>query len=90
MPEAPIPPLGAPAANDAQKRLRQYIDEGVRAHPPAESAGDSIGVTMFDQPGSEDATITVLLARDKAQQAPAQALDAQKTEDPTNMVIDIE
>jgi DNA helicase HerA-like ATPase len=34
----------------------------------------AIGVTMFDLPGSEDTTVTVLLPREKLQQAPAQAL----------------
>src|SRR5438132_1146304 len=34
----------------------------------------SIGLTMFDLPGSEDGSITVLLGKDRAQHAPAQAL----------------
>jgi len=34
----------------------------------------SIGATMFDQPGSQDNTVTVLLPREKAQLAPSQAL----------------
>ena len=34
----------------------------------------SIGTTMFDLPGSEDNTITVVLPQEKAQSAPSQAL----------------
>jgi DNA helicase HerA-like ATPase len=34
----------------------------------------SIGATMFDLPGSEDNSVTVLLPRDQAQKAPSQAL----------------
>ena len=35
---------------------------------------DSIGATMFDLPGSEDNSITVLLPKDQAQKAPSQSL----------------
>src|SRR5687767_11124712 len=38
-----------------------------------ERAG-SIGATMFDLPGSEDNTLTVLLPREHAQRAPSQSL----------------
>src|SRR5438477_10965711 len=34
----------------------------------------AIGATMFDLPGSEDDSVTVLLPRDHAQEAPSQAL----------------
>ncbi len=34
----------------------------------------SIGATMFDLPGSEDDSVTVLLPREQAQQAPSQSL----------------
>ena len=34
----------------------------------------AIGATMFDLPGSEDQSVTVLLPRDHAQKAPSQAL----------------
>ncbi|MCE9564499.1 MAG: ATP-binding protein [Planctomycetes bacterium] len=40
---------------------------------PASSDG-SVGVTMFDLPGSSDLTVTVLLGRDYLQNAPAQSL----------------
>jgi len=35
---------------------------------------DAVGVTMFDLPGSEDNTVTVLLPQQHAQKAPSQAL----------------
>src|SRR4051794_39460162 len=35
---------------------------------------DAVGLTMFDHPGSEDGSVTVLLGKDRAQGAPAQAL----------------
>lgn len=41
------------------------------AHP--DDAG-SVGVTMFDLPGSSDLTVTVLLSRDQLQSAPAQSM----------------
>ncbi|AWM35602.1 AAA-like domain protein [Gemmata obscuriglobus] len=41
------------------------------AHP--DDAG-SVGVTMFDLPGSDDLTVTVLLGRDHLQLAPSQSL----------------
>src|SRR5262245_3492624 len=41
--------------------------------PDPDRAG-CIGATMFDLPGSEDHSITVLLPRDHAQAAPSQAL----------------
>jgi DNA helicase HerA-like ATPase len=43
----------------------------VAADPDADGA---VGVTMFDLPGSEDNTITVLLPKDAAQSAPSQSL----------------
>ncbi len=70
---APIP-LGAPAANDLKARLDADIEAALKASPPLDAPRGAIGVTMFDQPRSEDTTLTVLLARDKAQEAPAQAL----------------
>jgi DNA helicase HerA-like ATPase len=41
----------------------------------------SIGVTMFDLPGSADNTLTVLLPKDNIQQAPSQALLRIKSKD---------
>ncbi len=58
--------------------LLQRLDADVRASggeltDDPEAAG-SIGRTMFDLPGSEDNTVTVLLPRESIQQAPSQAL----------------
>jgi DNA helicase HerA-like ATPase len=41
----------------------------------------SIGATMFDLPGSEDNSVTVLLPRDHAQRAPSQSLVRIKSRD---------
>jgi DNA helicase HerA-like ATPase len=41
--------------------------------PEPDRAG-AIGATMFDLPGSEDNSVTVLLPREQAQQAPSQSL----------------
>ena len=41
----------------------------------------SIGATMFDLPGSEDDSVTVLLPREQAQQAPSQSLVRIKSRD---------
>ena len=42
--------------------------------PPSPFPPGSIGMTMFDQPGSEDGTLTVLLGQANVQAAPAQSL----------------
>jgi DNA helicase HerA-like ATPase len=64
-----------PQTADALRRLEEDFAEAKRLHPslPAPPQG-SVGVTMFDQPGSEDGSLTVLLARERAQDAPAQSL----------------
>ncbi len=41
----------------------------------------AIGATMFDLPGSEDNSVTVLLPRDQAQRAPSQSLVRIKSQD---------
>lgn len=41
------------------------------AHP---DDAESVGVTMFDLPGSSDLTVTVLLSRERLQDAPSQSL----------------
>src|SRR5215468_10877296 len=70
---APAPPApSAPADEDLRRRL---LEDMTRAGPPASPFPEgSVGVTMFDQPGSEDQTVTVLLARERVQLAPSQAL----------------
>jgi DNA helicase HerA-like ATPase len=54
--------------------LRADMEELARQRPAAPLAPGAVGVTMFDQPGSEDGTVTVLLAQTNVQLAPAQAL----------------
>jgi DNA helicase HerA-like ATPase len=59
---------------DLRKRLDADIDAAggeIALDPFLEGA---IGTTMFDLPGSEDNTITVLLSQDKAHALPSQAL----------------
>lgn len=53
-------------------RLDADIQQNGKA-APIEAEG-AIGTTMFDLPGSEDNTITVLLPREAAQSAPSQSL----------------
>jgi DNA helicase HerA-like ATPase len=74
-------PLGVPAAPAASPSvapddLRQRLDSDfAAAGGPINPLGDgAIGVTMFDQAGSQDNEVTVLLGHDRVQQAPAQAL----------------
>ena len=55
--------------------VRRRIEEDVAAAGgPVAPPDGAVGVTMFDLPGSEDNTITVLLGRDNVQLAPAQSL----------------
>src|SRR5438132_9788058 len=68
----------ASAAQPRRKRLRDRLQTDMEAAggevvEDRELAG-AIGDTMFDLPGSEDLTVTVLLRRDKLQQAPSQSL----------------
>lgn len=57
-----------------QERLTADIQAaGILADGEAAAPG-CIGMTMFDHPGSEDGTLTVLLPQDKAQLAPSQSL----------------
>ena len=55
-----------------EARLDADIQQNGKAAPI--EADGAIGTTMFDLPGSEDNTITVLLPKDAAQSAPSQAL----------------
>jgi uncharacterized protein len=62
------------ADREVGKRLEADIAQaGGPLAPEPEFAGQ-IGVTMFDLPGSEDHTITVLLTRAQMARAPSQAL----------------
>jgi DNA helicase HerA-like ATPase len=58
--------------DDLRSRLQD--DVAAAGGPVAAAEPGEIGKTMFDLPGSEDSTITVLLGRNSAQGAPAQAL----------------
>src|SRR5262245_32085690 len=62
----------APA--DLRERLRSDFETVARELPPLPDADGSVGVTMFDLPGSEDGTVTVLLGRESVQTAAAQSL----------------
>ncbi len=55
----------------AGSRHRQRPAQKKRPDPAREGA---IGATMFDAPGSEDNSVTVLLPKDKMQLAPSQSL----------------
>ena len=57
---------------DLAARLDADIERNGKAAPI--EADGAIGTTMFDLPGSEDNTITVLLPKDAAQSAPSQSL----------------
>ncbi len=63
--------------NGTLKVQDQLADDIARAGGPKladpEDAG-SVGVTMFDLPGSGDLTVTVLLGREHLQHAPSQSL----------------
>ena len=62
--------------------LFERIEADIRANgPAAPEPDDAIGATMFDLPGSEDNTITVLLPKDAAQSAPSQSLLRIKSRD---------
>ncbi|HEV3078344.1 MAG TPA: ATP-binding protein [Gemmataceae bacterium] len=63
-----------PSRNGIEDRLQADINAaGGEVAVDVELAG-AIGDTMFDLPGSEDLTVTVLLRRDKLQHAPSQSL----------------
>jgi DNA helicase HerA-like ATPase len=66
-------PFISPAQDEDRKRRMEadIAAAGGECEPAPEGC---VGVTMFDQPGSEDNEVTVLLGRDRAQEAPSQAL----------------
>jgi len=64
----------APGTSDLMERLQKDVESSVgNIEPDPETAG-AIGTTMFDLPGSEDHSVTVLLPQQHAQLAPSQAL----------------
>lgn len=61
-------------SDDPRQRLRDEIAAVAAERPPEPKLEGVVGTTMFDLAGSEDNTVTVLLARDQVQSAPAQSL----------------
>jgi DNA helicase HerA-like ATPase len=66
-------PNGAPLAALAD-RLAADVAAAGGAMPPDPALAGAVGCTMFDLPGSEDLSLTVLLSHANLQRMPAQAL----------------
>jgi DNA helicase HerA-like ATPase len=66
-------PAARPPA-DLLRRLQADIDQAGGELPIDPELAGAIGATMFDLPGSEDNTVTVLLSQENAQCAPSQGL----------------
>ena len=62
------------AAVDLATRLAADIATAGGALPPDPELAGAVGCTMFDLPGSEDLSLTVLLSNANLQRVPAQAL----------------
>jgi DNA helicase HerA-like ATPase len=77
--------LEAPAISTPPEDLLQKVqadsDLAGGALPVDQDRAGAVGATMFDLPGSEDDSVTVLLPRDHAQAAPSQALVRIKSSD---------
>jgi DNA helicase HerA-like ATPase len=65
---------GSPSPASFQERLAAEIAAGGGEKPPAPEMAGSIGTTMFDLPGSEDNTVTVVLPKETALRAASQTL----------------
>jgi hypothetical protein len=63
-----------PAVQSIQERLAGEIAAAGGEIPPDPDLVGSIGTTMFDLPGSQDNTVTVVLPKESAQQAASQGL----------------
>jgi DNA helicase HerA-like ATPase len=63
-----------PDASNLQKRLAEEIEAAGGEMPRDPELDGSIGTTMFDLPGSQDNTVTVVLPQRSAQLAASQAL----------------
>jgi uncharacterized protein len=59
---------------DLRQRLEADIANAGGENQPDPAMEGAIGATMFDQPGSEDGSVTVLLPKAKLQLAPSQSL----------------
>ncbi len=64
----------SPVFPSVQERLAAEIDAAGGEIPPDPELVGSIGTTMFDLPGSQDNTVTVVLPQQSAQLAASQAL----------------
>src|SRR5947209_7136640 len=64
----------SPALPNIQERLAAEIDAAGGEIPPDPELAGSIGTTMFDLPGSQDNTVTVVLPQESAQSAASQSL----------------
>ena len=62
------------ARTDLPDRLAADVAAAGGARPPDPELAGTVGCTMFDLPGSEDLSLTVLLSNDMLQRVPAQAL----------------
>jgi DNA helicase HerA-like ATPase len=69
----PLPTSAAVADEVLTQLERDSVAAGGPVAPDPDEVG-AVGRTMFDQPGSEDLTITVLLFKENLQAAPSQAL----------------
>jgi DNA helicase HerA-like ATPase len=72
--------IARPPADLLQQVQADVRRAGGELAPDPDREG-SIGATMFDLPGSEDNSVTVLLPRDHAQKAPSQSLVRIKSRD---------
>jgi hypothetical protein len=63
-----------PGVQSIQERLAAEITAAGGEIPPDPELAGSIGTTMFDLPGSQDNTVTVVLPRQGAQLAASQSL----------------
>jgi DNA helicase HerA-like ATPase len=59
---------------DLTLRIESDIAHSGGENQPDPAMDGAIGATMFDQPGSEDGSVTVLLPKNKLQLAPSQSL----------------
>src|SRR4051812_13664195 len=69
----PAEMIARPPADLADRLHKDIADWGQEVLPDPAMEG-AVGATMFDLPGSEDHSVTVLLSQEMAQQAPSQAL----------------
>src|SRR5215468_5750983 len=69
----PAEVIARPPADLVDRLQKDIADWGQEVVPDPAMEG-AAGATMFDLPGSEDHSVTVLLSQERAQQAPSQAL----------------